>query len=125
MDIPDGAKVPTDHRPQVSQLAAEASHPRGWDLLLPWHEVEFEDKAELVALLASVDTDERDQVALTSKSISVVGKLGTLLTRRLSRNPAEFKAWLTAGEFNDQLDRVIALAFPYANQLGEANSSAR
>jgi hypothetical protein len=125
--VPDGAKKPSDRKPSQSVgLAADAAaRPEGWDLLRPWPEIEFWEKTELTAALAKIKVNERDEIKMTSATINVVGEVGKLLQETFSVSPKAFREWLaTIGGFDDQINAIVELGFPYANQLGEASSSA-
>jgi hypothetical protein len=126
-NVPDGAKKPSDRKPtQSAALAAEvAAHPAGWELLRPWHEIEFWEKTELTAALAKIKVNERDEIKMTAATINVVGEVGRLLQETFSVSPKAFREWVNGlGAFDDQINAIVELGFPYANQLGEAPSSA-
>jgi hypothetical protein len=126
-EIPEGAKKPSDRKPsQADALAAEAAaRPDGWDLLRPWPEIEFWEKAELTAAIAKIKTNERDEIKMGSATVTLAGEIGKMMQLTFSVQPAAFREWLNGlPTFEDQLFAILELAIPYANQLGEANSSA-
>ncbi|GIT80179.1 hypothetical protein LLS1_18480 [Leifsonia sp. LS1] len=123
-DIPEGARVPDDHKIAQSELIKPEEHPAGWELLRDPSDIEYWEYTTLVALVAEIKT-RGDRIEMTASLLKKVGLVVKELQTVFARNSAEFREWIRSfGGFDTATVELLPLIFAYVNALGEADSSA-
>jgi hypothetical protein len=123
-EIPEGARVPSDHLSAQSALIKPETHPNGWDLLRDPSDVEYWEYTDLVSIVAEIKV-RGERVEITASALKKVGAAVKELQTVFAKNSVEFRDWIRSlGPFDVATAELLPLIFEYVNALGEADSSA-